>query len=442
MASEDAIWELKVKTTGEEDLKKLEHDLLDVGEAAKKIEGSGEKAAKSTKNMGQAGLEASRAIEDLQYGLAGVLNNLPGLVIGLGGTAGLAGAISLVAIGVNQLVKHWDEIAGLFETRNPFPKAANDIAGMRKELDGAKKSMEDMEKAGSGNAQQIEKYNQLRKTTAELEERIAKAEKEQQEIAALRKLEEPGAVEAKKERADIVQAAVGGKQKAIEGALATQLSEQDRAKMFSDRRILHGQIATTAPGANRNDLLRQLSALNTRIAQSGRGELFGEHQAQAEKMVAGAATGDQGAINRMNAMMRGNARFDVGGPLEWVRAQTEGATPQGARARREAAGAIEEQVKQAADDKKQAADRKKRLSELQNAIVDFEKDSDAGTRRVEAAKKKAIEAELKRAEKELEEEAKEAEKRHEAAAKRIHAAAGEEAGKTLWWHRRGGRSRG
>ncbi|MGJ8674069.1 hypothetical protein [Rubritalea sp.] len=65
--------------------------------------------AKSQRNMGLATLEASRAFEDLQYGIGGVLNNIPGLIQMLGGTAGLAGIISVVAVGASLLFKHLDE---------------------------------------------------------------------------------------------------------------------------------------------------------------------------------------------------------------------------------------------------------------------------------------------------------------------------------------------
>lgn len=56
-------------------------------------------------NSGRALLEASRAIEDAQYGISGVLNNIPGLVMMLGGGAGLAGALSVAAVGATQLYK-------------------------------------------------------------------------------------------------------------------------------------------------------------------------------------------------------------------------------------------------------------------------------------------------------------------------------------------------
>ncbi len=47
---------------------------------------------------GRAVLEFSRAFEDAQYGIRGVLNNLPGLIAALGGGAGLAGVISVLAV--------------------------------------------------------------------------------------------------------------------------------------------------------------------------------------------------------------------------------------------------------------------------------------------------------------------------------------------------------
>lgn len=46
-------------------------------------------------------LEASRAFEDLQYGVRGVLNNIPGMVMGFGGTAAAAGALSFAAVGLD-----------------------------------------------------------------------------------------------------------------------------------------------------------------------------------------------------------------------------------------------------------------------------------------------------------------------------------------------------
>jgi hypothetical protein len=63
------------------------------------------RAAGPTRNLGQSALEASRAIEDLQYGIGGVLNNIPSLVMSLGGSAGVAGALSVAAVGAAFVAK-------------------------------------------------------------------------------------------------------------------------------------------------------------------------------------------------------------------------------------------------------------------------------------------------------------------------------------------------
>lgn len=59
------------------------------------------KAARAKRDLGGAALEASRAFEDAQYGLRGVLNNIPGLIMMLGGSAGLAGAVSVGAVAMS-----------------------------------------------------------------------------------------------------------------------------------------------------------------------------------------------------------------------------------------------------------------------------------------------------------------------------------------------------
>lgn len=88
-------------------------------------------AAGSSRSMGYAALEASRALEDLQYGFGGVVNNLPGLIQLLGFGAGAAGAVSVLAVGINQLVKHSDEIARVFSSKK---QAAADLAVVIREL--------------------------------------------------------------------------------------------------------------------------------------------------------------------------------------------------------------------------------------------------------------------------------------------------------------------
>lgn len=84
-----------------------------------------QKATKSIKNMGQGALQAAYFFDDLQYGIKGILNNIPGLVIGFGGGAGLAGALSLATLGAAKLYE-WlsdgadktDDLAKKMKERN------------------------------------------------------------------------------------------------------------------------------------------------------------------------------------------------------------------------------------------------------------------------------------------------------------------------------------
>ncbi len=64
------------------------------------------KVAGSSRNMGNAVLQASRGIQDMQYGLAGAVNNMEGIASALGLSAGLAGAVTLVAVAVQTLGPH------------------------------------------------------------------------------------------------------------------------------------------------------------------------------------------------------------------------------------------------------------------------------------------------------------------------------------------------
>lgn len=102
-----------------------------VGNSAAIAGGKMDRAAGGTRNFGQAALEGSRALEDLQYGIGGVVNNIPSLVMGLGMGAGVAGAISVVAVGASQLYKNWDAVSAAFGSSTADIKA---VKGAIKDL--------------------------------------------------------------------------------------------------------------------------------------------------------------------------------------------------------------------------------------------------------------------------------------------------------------------
>ena len=107
------------------------------------------------RNLGMAALETSRAVEDLQYGLAGVVNNIPSLVMAIGGGAGLTAAISLGAVAANQLYKNskdlFDEFGRGEKDTKELLAYVNELAtsfstGLASSLEKTKGLVEDMRK--------------------------------------------------------------------------------------------------------------------------------------------------------------------------------------------------------------------------------------------------------------------------------------------------------
>ena len=94
----------KSSGNAEQRLKGLERQQKRNNKAAEQTPVAMNRAGKSQRNMGLAALEASRAVEDMQYGIRGVINNIPQLLLFLGGSAGLTAAISLLVVGLAQLV--------------------------------------------------------------------------------------------------------------------------------------------------------------------------------------------------------------------------------------------------------------------------------------------------------------------------------------------------
>lgn len=72
-------------------------------------------------------LNISRAIDDVQYGFRGIINNIEGIVTGLGMGAGVAGAATIAAVALNALVPRVLELVG---ARSPMQQLADTIRGI------------------------------------------------------------------------------------------------------------------------------------------------------------------------------------------------------------------------------------------------------------------------------------------------------------------------
>ncbi len=83
----------------------------------------------ATGNAAMSLLFLSQAIEDAQYGFGAVLNNIPLIIMGMGYSAGVAGAVSIAGVAVNVLTKNLD-LLGTTQ-HDVAVKAAETAAAMR-----------------------------------------------------------------------------------------------------------------------------------------------------------------------------------------------------------------------------------------------------------------------------------------------------------------------
>lgn len=98
MATKKEI-EIKLKSTLDgKGVKEAKQQIDALNKSTEQLDKGSQQATRSVKNMGQGALQAAYFFDDLQYGIRGIMNNIPGLVMGFGGGAGLAGAISIAVL--------------------------------------------------------------------------------------------------------------------------------------------------------------------------------------------------------------------------------------------------------------------------------------------------------------------------------------------------------
>lgn len=92
-------------------------ELMQTGVAMKDAQRGGAGAA-------QAMLQLGYAVDDVQYGMRGIVNNIPMLVQSMGGGAGVAGTLAIVGVLANQVANHWDELSEAAKRSGSVAKAA------------------------------------------------------------------------------------------------------------------------------------------------------------------------------------------------------------------------------------------------------------------------------------------------------------------------------
>ncbi len=82
--------------------------IINTNNALKELQGA-------SGNAGRGLSQLSYAVDDIQYGFNAIVNNIPQIVMGLGGSAGIAGAVGIAAVAINQLIKHWGDLTAAMQ---------------------------------------------------------------------------------------------------------------------------------------------------------------------------------------------------------------------------------------------------------------------------------------------------------------------------------------
>lgn len=117
------------------DTEKFADSLERVAVTGRKVTKEQRETRKANSKAALGFLEVSRAVEDAQYGLRGVLNNLPRIVELFGGGAGLAGVVSLAAVGLFQFG------SALFDIEEPVDNASSSLEVIREQFKALQKEI-------------------------------------------------------------------------------------------------------------------------------------------------------------------------------------------------------------------------------------------------------------------------------------------------------------
>jgi hypothetical protein len=432
MATEEEIFQLIYKYLGEDEARKFEAALDRQKTKTDELTAATDKTSKGTANMGRTMLETGRIVQDFaQGGIGGVLNNIEGLVAALGLGSGLAGVLTIVGVGIALLKQPLMDLASsLLESGEKSKNWGTALQQVDRDLKDVTRELDEYTKKQSLSNEEVDKANELSARQIALEKEKKRLEEEKKNVEKLRGLQTPEEEEARKARTEAVTAALGGgaERQATVAALATQMSAEDRERLFGERRILQGQLAAPdLPGVNRLRLQRQLAAVNQQLERSMRGEAFPQFQQRAEALAGGALAGDAGAFNQVLAMMQRGQGFQLGEAGEWTRLQMERGAPAGIAAAHAERQGIEEQRRMGGLDRQLAERRRKEAEQQKKDDADFRKGLQAELKtHVKPGPRALAEAEAPKAKVSTEAELKrqaEAE-RKEALARQIHGMAG------------------
>jgi hypothetical protein len=231
------------------------------------VESGMTKAGGGVKNLGYQMLLVGQTVDDLQYGFSAVVNQLPQLATAFGMGAGLAGAVSVAGVAINQLTKHWGDMQAALGLGIPVPalEGMEKLAARTKEVDSR------IEELRKKKRLDIVESDELKRLTAERE-----------------------ALKAETENAKNLERITGGRGK--EG--------KARGAAFE---------AAVAEGGGKFALEALVDALKARADEKGRvgvvGAEVGTPKQVAEELFRNAASGDKVARDSIVAVLGGRNAF-------------------------------------------------------------------------------------------------------------------------------------
>lgn len=207
----------------------------DHGATVGKVVSQKHKLNKANSKLGLGFLEVSRAVEDAQYGLRGVLNNIPQIITLFGGTAGLAAVVSLAAVAFAQLSGRME-----YSKKKTDDLAERVQAFADGELENLKTALDDHEAIYGFAQAQDDAQRSTSKLTGELKDQL-------QVLKGIRKINlEVAESEANVELAQI-EASEGSEvekiqQRGVVQARLAALRNEDELETMREQRALYDQL--------------------------------------------------------------------------------------------------------------------------------------------------------------------------------------------------------
>lgn len=170
-----------------------------------------DKGSRSIGGLGNAALQGGRALQDFaQGGIGGVLNNIEGLTMALGGSAGLAAgftAIGIAAYFAMPKVKEW--FHAVVDGANEVPKATDKLESLNEELKTGAKRLDDLRGQQVLTNAELKEFNDLTARQVELEKQITAEKEKRKRAEEVAKLKPFGVKEAEAERSDALKTLFG-----------------------------------------------------------------------------------------------------------------------------------------------------------------------------------------------------------------------------------------